>query len=268
MIDVTKLAAAGSPEELLVRRLDLTSLPRHVALIMDGNGRWAKSRSKPRVEGHRAGVEAVRDTIEAAAQLELEVLTLYAFSVENWKRPRYEVWTLMNLLKEYLLKEIDRLVDNNIRLNILGRWEELDPSVVKTLENALEASSGCTGTCLNIALNYSGRCEVVDACRRIVSEWAQGKGTDIDEETIGRYLYTSGQPDPDLLIRTSGEMRISNFLLWQVAYAEIWFTETLWPDFRRAELFRALIDYQSRDRRFGSLKAGESESTARERESG
>jgi len=253
---------------LLVRRLDLANLPSHVAVIMDGNGRWANSRGKARVEGHRAGVAAVRDTIEAAAQLELDVLTLYAFSVENWKRPRYEVWTLMNLLKEYLLKEIDHLVENNIRMNILGRWRELDPSVVKTLERALDASSGCTGTSLNIALNYSGRCEVVDACRRIVSDWAQGKGTDIDEETIGRYLYTSGQPDPDLLIRTSGEMRISNFLLWQVAYTEIWFTETLWPDFRRAELFRALLEYQSRDRRFGSLKADSSAGNTREQESG
>jgi len=254
MIDVTKLAAAGSSEELLVRRLDLQSLPRHVAVIMDGNGRWANQQGQPRVEGHRAGVDAVRDTIEVAAELELEALTLYAFSVENWKRPRYEIWTLMNLLKEYLNREIQNLVDNDIRLRILGRWRELDPSVVKTLERALEASSGCNGMTLNIALNYSGRCEVVDACRRIVSDWAQGKGTDIDEETIGSYLYTSGQTDPDLLIRTSGEMRVSNFLLWQIAYTEIWVTETLWPDFRRDDFFQALIDYQSRERRFGTVR--------------
>ena len=253
MIDVSKLATAGSPEELLVRQLDLGELPRHVAVIMDGNGRWAKARQLPRVEGHRAGVAAVRDTIEAAAALELEALTLYAFSVENWKRPRYEVWTLMNLLKDYLRKEIDNLLENNIRLKVLGRWRELDGSVVGELERAIEATETCTGLGLNIALNYSGRCEIVDACRDIVADWASGKRADIDEETLGRYLYTAGQDDPDLLIRTSGEMRVSNFLLWQIAYTEIWVTKTLWPDFRRGDLFRALIDFQTRDRRYGSV---------------
>jgi len=254
MIDLEKLAAPGSPEELLARRLDLDRLPRHVAIIMDGNGRWAERRGRPRVEGHRAGVDAVRDTIEAAAQLGLQVLTLYAFSVENWKRPRYEVWTLMNLLKEYLRRELDRLVANDIRFQPLGRWRELDPSVVGELERAIEATRECGGMQLNIALNYSGRCEIVDACRHIVADWAQGKGTDIDEETLNRYLYTAGQPDPDLLIRTSGESRLSNFLLWQVAYAEIWLTETLWPDFRRGELLQAIFDYQSRERRFGAVE--------------
>ena len=253
MIDVTKLATAGSPDELLVRQLDLEELPRHVAVIMDGNGRWAKARQLPRVEGHRAGVAAVRDTIEAPAALELEALTLYAFSVENWKRPRYEVWTLMNLLKDYLRKEIDNLLENNIRLKVLGRWRELDGSVVGELERAIEATEECTGLGLNIALNYSGRCEIVDACRDIVADWASGKRADIDEETLGRYLYTAGQNDPDLLIRTSGEMRVSNFLLWQIAYTEIWVTKTLWPDFRRGDLFRALIDFQTRDRRYGSV---------------
>ena len=267
MIDVTKLASPGSPEELLVRRLDLDRLPRHVAIIMDGNGRWATSRGRPRVEGHRAGVAAVRDTVEAAAELELDGLTLYAFSVENWKRPRYEVWTLMNLLKEYIRKELDNLVENNIRLGILGRWRELDPSVVRILENALETTRSCTGLRLNIALNYSGRCEVVDACRQIVADWAKGKRTEIDEETIGRYLYSSGQKDPDLLIRTSGEMRVSNFLLWQIAYTEIWVTDTLWPDFRRAELFRAILEYQSRERRFGAVEYGRSTEAPRERKS-
>ena len=268
MIDVGKIAPPGSKEEMLVRKLDLTDLPRHVAVIMDGNGRWANQRGRPRVEGHRAGVDAVRDTVEVAAELELDALTLYAFSVENWKRPRYEVWTLMNLLKEYLNKEIQNLVENNIRLNILGRWRELDPSVVKILERALDRSSECTGTSLNIALNYSGRCEVVDACRRIVTDWAQGKGTDIDEETIGSYLYTSGQADPDLLIRTSGEMRVSNFLLWQIAYTEIWVTDTLWPDFRRSDFLSALIDFQSRERRFGEVREGVAVEPLRERESG
>lgn len=253
MIDLAKLAAPGSPEEHLVRQLDLGKLPRHVAIIMDGNGRWAKARQLPRVEGHRAGVAAVRDTIEAAAALELEALTLYAFSVENWKRPRYEVWTLMNLLKDYLRKEIGSLRDNNIRLRVLGRWRELDGSVVGELERAVEATRECSGLGLNIALNYSGRCEIVDACRDIVADWASGKRADIDEETLGRYLYTAGQSDPDLLIRTSGELRVSNFLLWQIAYTEIWVTKTLWPDFRRGELFRALADYQSRDRRYGTV---------------
>jgi undecaprenyl diphosphate synthase len=253
MADHSQLATPGTPEELLVRRLDLARLPRHVAIIMDGNGRWARARSLPRSEGHRAGVEAVRDTVKASAQLGLEVLTLYAFSVENWKRPRYEVWTLMNLLKEYLRRELDTLVENDIRLKVLGRWRELDASVVGALDGAIEATAACRGMQLNIALNYSGRCEVVDACRRIVSDWAAGKGTDIDEQTLGKYLYTSGQPDPDLLIRTSGENRVSNFLLWQIAYAEIWFTPVLWPDFRRDSLFRAILDFQSRERRFGGV---------------
>jgi len=257
MIDLTKLAEPGSPAELLVRRLDLGRLPRHVAVIMDGNGRWAQARGLPRVEGHRAGVDSVRDTVEAAGQLELGALTLYAFSVENWKRPRFEVWTLMNLLKEYVRRELDTLVDNGVRLSVLGRWRELDPSVVRELERALEATRDGAGMRLNIALNYSGRCEIVDACRRIVADWAAGKGADIDEDTLGRYLYTAGQPDPDLLIRTSGEMRVSNFLLWQIAYAEIWTTEVLWPDFRRHHLFEALLDYQARERRYGGVSPGQ-----------
>ena len=252
-LDVSKLAAPGSPEELLVRRLDLDRLPRHVAVIMDGNGRWAKARDLPRVEGHRAGVEAVKDTVETAARLGLSTLTLYAFSVENWKRPRFEVWTLMNLLKEYIRKELHTLVENNIRFLVLGRQAELDPSVQAELGRGIEATAGCRGMVFNIALNYSGRCEIVDACRRIVADWAAGKRADIDEETIGRYLYTAGQPDPDLLIRTSGELRVSNFLLWQIAYAEIWVTPTLWPDFRRRDLLEAILAYQARERRYGGV---------------
>ena len=250
-------ADSGSADDLLLRQLDRQNLPKHVAIIMDGNGRWAQAQGKPRVEGHRAGVAAVKDTVEGAGRAGLEILTLYAFSVENWKRPRHEIWTLMNLLKEYLREEVRTLVDNNIRLGILGRWRELDSSVVRLLEKALEATAECDGLKLNIALNYSGRCEIVDACRQIVSDWAQGKRTEIDEETIGRYLYTAGDPDPDLLIRTSGEMRLSNFLLWQVSYSEIWVTKTLWPDFRRHHLYGALIDFQNRGRRFGGLEEGE-----------
>ncbi len=262
MTEFSKVARAGSFDERLLRRLDRSRVPRHVAIIMDGNGRWAKARGLPRVEGHRAGVVAVRDVIEAAAQLGVEVLTLYAFSVENWKRPRYEVWALMNLLKDYLRRELATLVDNGIRLHLLGRWRELDPSVVGELERALEATADGRAMQLNIALNYSGRCEIVDACRDIVADWAGGESVEIDEATIGRYLYTSGQPDPDLLIRSSGELRVSNFLLWQIAYSEIWMTETLWPDFRRGHLLQAIVDFQTRDRRFGAVAEADKETVA------
>lgn len=254
MLDLRELAPPGSPEELIARRIDPSRLPAHVAIIMDGNGRWAKSRHLPRVEGHRAGVEAVKDTVETAARLGIGVLTLYAFSTENWKRPRFEVWTLMNLLKEYIRRELDTLIEHRIRFNVLGRMNDLDPSVVRELERALEATRDGDRMVFNIALNYSGRCEIVDACRRIVADWAAGKRADIDEQTIGRYLYTAGQPDPDLLIRTSGELRVSNFLLWQIAYTEIWVTGTLWPDFRRKELFEAIVAFQGRERRYGGLE--------------
>ena len=263
MLDLERLAPPGTPEADLARRLDPSRLPRHVAVIMDGNGRWAKARALPRVEGHRHGVEAVRDTVEASAQLGLSALTRYAFSVENWKRPRFEIWTLMNLLKEYLRRELRTLVENGIELRILGRWQELDRSVVRAVEHALAATAGGTRMTLNIALNYSGRCEIVDACRSIVADWAAGKPVEIDEATLSRYLYTAGLPDPDLLIRTSGEMRVSNFLLWQIAYSEIWVTPTLWPDFRRRELFEALLAYQGRERRFGGVQpSAESAATA------
>ena len=255
MPDPAQLAEPGSPEELLVRRIDFDRLPRHVAVIMDGNGRWAERRGLPRVEGHRAGVKAVREAVETAARMGIEVLTLYAFSVENWKRPRVEVWTLMNLLKEYVRRELETMVENGIRCLPIGRWRELDPSVVRELERAVEATRDGKAMTLEIALNYSGRCEIVDACRKIVADWAAGKRSDIDEETIGASLYTAGLPDPDLLIRTSGEMRVSNFLLWQVAYAEIWVTPTLWPDFRRADLYQAIVDFQARERRYGGISA-------------
>jgi undecaprenyl diphosphate synthase len=230
-------------------------MPRHVAIIMDGNGRWAKSRGLPRVEGHRAGVDAVRDTVESAAQLGLEVLTLYAFSVENWKRPRYEVWTLMNLLKEYVRRELETLIKNNIRFQVIGRMGELPSDVQDELRRGMEQTAACTGLLFNIALNYGGRSEITDAVRRLVAD-AQRTGRDpasIDEPLIASYMYTAGQPDPDLLIRTSGEMRISNFLLWQIAYAEIWVTDVLWPDFRRKHLLQAVADFQKRDRRYGGI---------------
>jgi undecaprenyl diphosphate synthase len=253
MADPGLLAEPGTPEAALLAEIDRGRLPAHVAVIMDGNGRWAQQRGLPRIEGHRAGVAAVRDVVEAAARLGVGHLTLYAFSVENWKRPRAEVWTLMNLLKEFIRRERETLIRNDIRFEPIGRWRELDPSVVTALERAIDETRHCRGMRFNIALNYSGRCEIVDACRKIVSDWAAGKPVEIDEATLASSLYTAGQPDPDLLVRTSGEMRISNFLLWQIAYAEIWVTPVLWPDFRRRELFEAIVDFQRRERRFGGV---------------
>jgi undecaprenyl diphosphate synthase len=256
------LAPAGSPEAALLERIDFARLPRHVAIIMDGNGRWAKERRMPRIEGHRAGVKAVRETVESAARLGLEVLTLYAFSVENWKRPRHEVWTLMNLLKEFLRRELPTLLDNDIRLNILGRWRELDPSVVAALEEALAKSAHGKRMLFNIALNYSGRTDIVDACRKIVANFAAGQRVEIDEAAIAAALSTAGSPDPDLLILTSGELRVSNFLLWQIAYSEIWVTPTYWPDFRFRHLLEAVVEYQSRERRFGGVAEGDAAAPA------
>src|SRR5690606_34076030 len=225
----------GSRDAELASRLDPDRLPAHVASIMDGNGRWAGQRPLPRVEGHRAGRRAVRGVIETGAGLGLQVLTLYAFSVENWKRPAAEVATLMALLKRYLRSELGTLTDNNIRFQVIGRIEELSPDVRRELADAVERTRGNTGMVLNIALNYGGRAEIVDAVRRAMLDGVDPAA--LDEATLGRYLYTAGQPDPDLLIRTSGELRVSNFLLWQIAYSEIHVTDTLWPDFRRTDLF-------------------------------
>ena len=241
----------GSPDEALVRQVNFDRLPSHVAMIMDGNGRWAAQRHLPRVEGHRAGIDSVRDVVETSARLGINVLTLYAFSVENWKRPRAEVNTLMMLLKRYIRLEIGALHKNNIRFRPIGRIDELAPDVRHELELGVRQTAGNTGMLFNIALNYGGRAEIVDAARRAI---AAGLAPDaLDERRFGDLLYTAGLPDPDLLIRTSGEMRVSNFLLWQIAYAEIWVTDTLWPDFRRRDLLEALIAYQKRDRRFGGI---------------
>ncbi len=251
----------GSEDEALLRSIDLDRLPSHVAIIMDGNGRWAQLRRLPRVGGHRAGINAVREIVETSARLGLDVLTLYAFSKENWKRPRAEINTLMSLLKEYINRELRTLIDNDIRFKAIGRLDELDGSVQRELRRAMDATADLEGMTFNIALSYGGRAEIVDACRGLVKELLAGRAgavsaeiaATIDEGSLSRHLYTAGQPDPDLLIRTSGELRISNFLLWQIAYAEIWVTDTLWPDFRRAELFRAILDYQKRDRRYGGV---------------
>src|SRR5215831_18492207 len=219
----------------LLPQIDRTALPSHIAIIMDGNGRWARRSGLPRVAGHRAGINAVREVVEGSAELGIKVLTLYAFSVENWKRPRSEVATLMQLLKEYLNKELENIHKNNIRFGTIGRTDELDISVQKQLEKAITTTHDNTGMVFNVALNYGGRAEIVDAVNRLLSNGgkdAAARGT-LSEEQFAEYLYTAGQPDPDLLIRTSGELRISNFLLWQIAYAEIWVTDTLWPDFDR-----------------------------------
>jgi undecaprenyl diphosphate synthase len=249
--DILSVVAAGSPEEALARQVNFDRLPEHVAVIMDGNGRWAAQRHLPRVEGHRAGIEAVRDVVESSARLGIKVLTLYAFSVENWKRPVAEVSTLMALLKRYLRLELNTLLRNNIRFQVIGRQEALAPDIRRELAAAAEKTATNSGMLFNIALNYGGRAEIVAAVRRAIE--ARIAPEDLDEQRFSQFLYTAGQPDPDLLIRTSGEMRVSNFLLWQIAYAEIWVTDTLWPDFRKRDLLEAILAYQKRDRRYGGI---------------
>jgi undecaprenyl diphosphate synthase len=223
---------------------------------MDGNGRWAAQRGQPRIAGHRAGVEAVRAAVDTGARLGLGALTLYAFSTENWKRPRYEVDALMRMLRKYLRLELDEINRQNIRFQTIGRIDALAPTVRNEIARACERTESNTGMVLSVALNYGGRAEIVDACRAAVRKLlAEGKSPDdLSETDIERELYTNRLPELDLLVRTSGELRISNFLLWQSAYAEIYVTETLWPDFRRLHLLEALVDYQRRSRRFGGLK--------------
>jgi undecaprenyl diphosphate synthase len=244
-------------ETELYRRLDPQRLPRHIAIIMDGNGRWAKRRHMPRVAGHRAGVAAVRSTVETAARIHIPALTLYAFSEENWKkRPASEVGFLMGLLSRYLKAEVPTLNKNNIRLEYIGRQHELPSDVQERMEWARSATSRNTGMVLTLALNYSARSELVDAFQSILDAAARNGGVDhvrIDEDTVSRHLYTRHLPDPDLVVRTSGEMRLSNFLLWQLAYAEIYVTATLWPDFRGLHLLEGIAEYQKRERRYGGL---------------
>jgi undecaprenyl diphosphate synthase len=248
-----------TPEEAnLLEKLDLTRLPRHVAVIMDGNGRWAQKRHLPRIAGHRSGTQSARTTIETCARLKIEALTLYAFSVENWRRPQTEIDFLMALLREYLRKEMPLLQKNNIRMRFLGRIDELPAGVQKDVRDAMEKTAGNQGMVLCVALNYGGRAEIVDAMNAILAERnGQGASSKVTEEQLSRHLYTDGLPDPDLLIRTSGEMRVSNFLLWQIAYAEIFVTETLWPDFNRARLLESLLEFQKRERRYGGIREGQ-----------
>ncbi len=253
-MELKGLAEPGSKEAGLLKRIDGDRLPKHVAVIMDGNGRWARNRKLPRVEGHRAGIESVRDIVESSARLGLEVLTLYAFSVENWKRPQSEVYTLMALLKEYIQLELENVHKNNIRFQAIGRIHQLEKSVRSELHRAMRRTKKNTGMQLYVALNYSGRAELVDACNALFRKLKKnGRRNPVSEDLISQSLYTSGIPDPDLLIRTSGEMRISNFLLWQIAYSEIYITPTYWPDFRRRHLLEAILEYQKRDRRYGGI---------------
>jgi undecaprenyl diphosphate synthase len=250
-------AGLDRKESDIYRRLDPARLPKHIAIIMDGNGRWAKRRHMPRVAGHRAGVAAVRATVETAARIHIPALTLYAFSEENWKkRPASEVGFLMGLLSRYLKAEVPTLNKNNIRLEYIGRQHELPGDVQERMEWAREATARNSGMVLTLALNYSARSELVDAFRSMVDAAAQNGGVDhlkIDEDTVSRHLYTRHLPDPDLVVRTSGEMRLSNFLLWQLAYAEIYVTSTLWPDFRGLQLLEGIAEYQKRERRYGGL---------------
>ncbi|MGA8594973.1 MAG: isoprenyl transferase [Bryobacteraceae bacterium] len=256
MKQLVQAVAPDDPDWLLINQIDPLRLPRHIAIIMDGNGRWARQRNFARLFGHRAGVNAVRITAETCAQMGVDILTLYAFSVENWKRPRHEVEGLWRLLRHYLRRELPNLMKNNIRLAAIGRTELLPATVQEDLWRVMDATSRNGGMKLNLALNYGGRAELVDAVNQMISA-ARVEGTleslEVTEEAISSHLYTAGLDDPDLLIRTSGEMRVSNFLLWQIAYAELYVTETLWPDFNRTNLLEAVIEFQSRERRFGGV---------------
>lgn len=229
--------------------IDKNKLPKHIAITMDGNGRWAKTKGKLRIFGHKNGVKAVRDTVEGAAEIGIEYLTLYAFSSENWNRPEREVNALMTLLVSAINKETKTLMDNNIRLSTIGDINKLPSKAQKELQEAIIKTKDNTRMTLVLALSYSGRGEIINAVQNIIKDGK--KPEEINEDTFQQYLTTKSVPDPELLIRTSGEYRISNFLLWQIAYSELYFTDTLWPDFRRADLYKAILNYQNRERRFG-----------------
>jgi undecaprenyl diphosphate synthase len=244
----------GSEEESLVEQLNFARLPRHVAVIMDGNGRWAKKRNLPRVEGHRAGAKSVSEIVETCGRVGIRYLSLYAFSKENWKRPKKEIATLWRLLEDYLKKEDKVLVENDFQLRVIGQRVSIPPSVIKELERVEDLTRNNKRLTILLALNYGGRSEIVDAVKRILDDPGLNRHS-LDEEMFSQYLYTSDIPDPDLLIRTSGELRVSNFLLWQIAYTEIWITEELWPDFRKKHLLHALVEFQKRERRFGDIRS-------------
>ena len=246
----------GSREDFFLERIDQGNVPAHVAIIMDGNGRWAKQRGFPRIAGHRAGAKAIKKVVRTAPEIGVKYLTLYTFSAENWRRPKEEVNNLMKLFEERLSEEIDELDESGVRLNVLGRLNELPDSTRKAFRNAMERTINNHKLILNMALNYSGRTEILDAVRILAEKVKKGEidPKEIDCELISGLLYTGDQPDPQLLIRTSGEQRVSNFLLWQIAYTEIWITPILWPDFNRVDFLEAIYDFQSRKRRFGGLE--------------
>jgi undecaprenyl diphosphate synthase len=244
----------GSEEAALADQLDFARLPRHIAIIMDGNGRWAKKRNLPRVEGHKAGSESVREVVETCARIGIKYLTLYAFSKENWKRPRSEISTLWRLLEDYLKKDYKVLEKNQLRLKVIGQKEALPAPVRRELARVENLTKDYNRMTIILALNYGGRAEIVEAVKKIFHDKSTEINT-LDEDQFSRYLFTAEIPDPDLLIRTSGEMRVSNFLLWQIAYSETWITPEFWPDFRKKHLLQALVDYQRRERRFGDIHA-------------
>ncbi|MBI9030667.1 isoprenyl transferase [bacterium] len=239
----------------LMARIDKDRVPKHIAVIMDGNGRWAKKRLQNRLYGHKHGAEAVRRTIEGCHEVGVKYLTLYTFSTENWSRPKSEITGLFKLIINTLFKEFDDLIKNNVRLKFIGSRKELDSNFIEQIDKACARSAANDGLTVLIAINYGSRREILDAVNDIVSDKINGKldTKEISEELFSSYLYTDGVPDPELLIRTSGEMRLSNYLLWQNAYTEFWFTEKLWPDFKKEHLMQAIIDYQNRDRRFGAV---------------
>jgi undecaprenyl diphosphate synthase len=236
--------------------IDSNRLPKHIAIIMDGNGRWASKRALPRVFGHKAGMEALREVVKGCSDIGIKILTVYAFSTENWNRPTDEVSYLMNLLIEYMRKEIKELNKNKVKIKILGDLSGLPKVTREEVEKAVGLTEDNEGIQFNIALNYGGRAEIIDACKKIAEEFKEGKisSEDITEDLLSGYLFTQGDIDPDLIIRTSGEMRLSNFLLWQSAYSELVFVEEMWPDFNKKHLEKAILEYQSRDRRFGLVK--------------
>jgi undecaprenyl diphosphate synthase len=252
----SEVVKPGSRDAALLAKIDWRRIPAHVAVIMDGNGRWAAQRNRPRVVGHRAGVESVRAIVDTSARLGLKALTLYAFSTENWKRPPLEVSALMRMLRKYLRLEIDNLNAQGIRFQAIGRIGALPETVKKDLQAASERTAKNSGMVLSVALNYGGRAEIVDACRAAMREILENGARleNFDEKDLARHLYTRDLPELDLMIRTSGELRVSNFLLWQIAYSEIFVTKTLFPDFRRKDLLEAVIDFQNRERRFGDVK--------------
>jgi undecaprenyl diphosphate synthase len=246
---------SGSSEAAVWGQIDQTALPQHIAIIMDGNGRWAQRRKQPRIAGHRAGVQAVREVVRCCARIGLPVLTLYAFSQENWKRPADEVDFLMRLLRQYVRRDLDYMKRNNVRLRVIGRWQQLPQKVQEDITRAVQETAVNDGLQVVVALNYGGRSELVDAVNSLLAEAKSEPRTKVTEEALAAHLYTRDLPDPDLLIRTSGEMRVSNFLLWQIAYTEIWVTDTLWPDFSPEKLLQAILDFQRRERRYGGLAA-------------